>query len=335
MAEERLKSLMQAVEGAGSILILPHNDPDPDAIASAVALQYLLAQTVQLKSVIAYKGIIGRAENKALVRYLGQPLQRLADSNLPPSTLIALVDTQPGTGNNALPAQRSAAIIIDHHPVRTPGAADGFVDVRPKVGAAASILTEYLQEAGLEPEPRLATALFYGIKTDTMGLGRNISATDVAAYFYLQTRIDIEALVQIERAQVPADYFRNFDATLRAVRVFDKLVISYIGPMVYPDLAAEMADMLLRLKGTQWVVCMGVHQNALILAVRTGRRRGAGQFVQALVGERGTAGGHGTMAGGYVPLAAGEDPEQLALLFRQRALQLLQIPPGTPGKPLI
>jgi nanoRNase/pAp phosphatase (c-di-AMP/oligoRNAs hydrolase) len=334
MSPKKLERLFETVQGADSVLILPHNDPDPDAIASAVGLAFLLAEKHNMMAQIVYEGIIGRAENKAMVRYLGRPLRRLEKSDLDEATHIALVDTQPGAGNNALPSKATASIVIDHHPYRAGSDKADYADVRPDVGATASILTEYIQVAGLQPRPRLATALFYGIKTDTMGLGRNISEIDVSAYFYLQTQIDIEALVQIERAQVPADYFKNFDATLRAVRVYDHLVFSYIGPMVYPDLAAEMADVLLRLKGAEWVICMGTHDDALILAVRTARRRGAGQLVQTMVGEYGSAGGHSNMAGGYVPLD-GQDPDQLSFLFRQRALTYLEIPPDVVGKPLI
>jgi len=334
MSLEKLEHLFEAIQGVETVLILPHNDPDPDAIASAVGLSFLLAKKQKIMAQIVYEGIIGRAENKAMVRYLGRPLRRLEKSDLENTPHIVLVDTQPGAGNNALPGMVAASIVIDHHPhqARSDGAA--YADIRPDVGASASIVTEYLQMAGLDPTPKLATALFYGIKTDTMGLGRNISPLDVSAYFYLQTRIDIEALVQIERAQVPADYFKNFDATLRAVRVYEHLVVSYIGSMVYPDLAAEMADVLLRLKGAEWVICMGTHDDALILAVRTGRRRGAGQLVQDIVGDYGSAGGHSHMAGGFVPLA-GQDPEQLSFLFRQRALTHLRIPLDAVGKPLI
>jgi nanoRNase/pAp phosphatase (c-di-AMP/oligoRNAs hydrolase) len=332
--QERLELLLNAVGNANHILILPHNDPDPDAIASAVALQYLLGEILQVKGSIAYKGIIGRAENKALVRHLGYPLRSLTDLDLSQSMPVALVDTQPSTGNHALPRLTPATIVIDHHPSREASPAANFVDVRPEVGATSTMLTEYLQTASIEPAAPLATALFYGIKTDTMGLGRGISPTDVAAYFYLQTRVDVEALVQIERAQVPAEYFKSFDAALRAARVYDGAVISYVGAMAYPDLAAEMADLLLRLKGTRWVICMGVHKGNLVLAVRTRKQRGAGQLVREIVGDQGSAGGHSNMAGGYLPLD-GQDPEELALQLRQQALQYLEVPPGTAGKSLI
>jgi nanoRNase/pAp phosphatase (c-di-AMP/oligoRNAs hydrolase) len=335
MMQERLDRLFEAVGSAGSVLILPHNDPDPDAIASALALRHLLAEKAGVEGHIAYKGIIGRAENKALVRYLGCPLRRLVDSDLRQPVPIALIDTQPGAGNNALPPKSSAAIVIDHHPWLEATASADFADVRSDVGAISTILTEYLQVAGIEPTLPLATALFYGIKTDTLGLSRGASPADVAAYLYLQSRIDVKALGEIEQAQVPAEYFQKLDATLHATRVYDDVVISYVGSMGHPDLAAEMADILLRLKGTRWVVCIGMYGDHLILAVRTRNRRGgAERLVQAIVGNKGTAGGHGTMAGGRVPLQ-GKDPEHTVLQLSQRALQYLKAPPEMAGVPLI
>jgi nanoRNase/pAp phosphatase (c-di-AMP/oligoRNAs hydrolase) len=333
--ENRLARLLQAVVGRGEILILPHNDPDPDAIASSVALGHLLAEKVEVEGHIAYRGIIGRAENRALVRYLDYPLQRLTGSDLRRAWPIALVDTQPGAGNNALPAHLTPTLVFDHHPWHQETASAAFADVRPGAGSTSTLLVEYLQAASIELAPPLATALFYGIKTDTLGLVRGASSADVAAYFYLQPRIDVEALVEIERAKVPADYFARLDAALHTARVYGSLVISYVGPMRRPDLAAEMADLLLRLQGTRWAICMGMYKGELILAVRSqSRRTGAGQLVRAIVGDEGTAGGHGTMAGGHVPLR-GQSPERLADVFGQRALQHLGISESLTSKPLL
>ena len=331
---QRLEALLDAVQCASQVLILPHNDPDPDAIASAVALRTLLAH-MGVKSRIVYKGIIGRAENKALVRYLGRPLRRLEAADLQSAAPIALVDTQPGTGNNALPRDRTAAIVFDHHPpVKSPTPAS-FSEINPHLGATSTMLTEYLQAAGIEPEPQMATALFYGIKTDTMGLARGTSQADVAAYFYLQPRIDVEALAQIETAQVPPEYFKMMVTALQAARLYDGVVVSYVGQMHRPDLAAEMADILLRLEGTQWVVCMGIYEHELILSVRTRHRKGnAGHLVQAVVAEQGTAGGHGPMAAGHVPLQ-GRDPGAVALELRQRTLGYLERPVEEEGEPLV
>lgn len=330
-----LNQLLELLAGAQNVLILPHNDPDPDAIASAVGLRHLLTQRLGLEVVLAYQGIIGRSENKALVRFLGRPLKQLTDADLRRASHIALVDTQPGAGNNPLPPDLAPSVILDHHAWRAESAQAAYYDVRPQQGATSTIVTEYLQAASLEPSESLATALFYGIKTDTMGLGRGAGLGDVAAYYYLQPLVDIEGLADIERAQVPASYFKSFVAAIQAARVYDQVVLCYTGLMSYPDQAAEIADILSRLEGVQWVLCMGAYNDSLILAVRSrSRRAGAGQLVRAVVGDLGMAGGHGTMAGGHVPLH-GANPDSMAERLGRNMLAALNVPPATAGVSLM
>ena len=112
---DHLITLQKAVNGISNILILPHNDPDPDAIAAAVGLRYLLVENFGIEARIAYHGMIGRAENKALVSYLKHPMHRLTPGKLRQDIPIALVDTQPGAGNNPLPRNITPSIVIDHH----------------------------------------------------------------------------------------------------------------------------------------------------------------------------------------------------------------------------
>lgn len=330
----RAEVLYEAVGDATSLLILTHNDPDPDAIASAAALQWLLKERMGVEAHVAYKGIVGRAENKALVRYLGYPLRLLMEAEVSRSLPVALVDTQPGAGNNALPSSSEIAIVFDHHPLREETQAAAFADVRPNVGATSTILTQYCQVADAELPPSVATALFYGIKTDTMGLGRGASQSDVAAYFYLQSRVDVRALVNIERAQVPAEYFQGLVAALQSAYVYDDVLISYIGEMPRPDLTAEMADLFLRLRGIEWVMCMGVYEDEMILSVRTNSQRGAGQLIQSIVADLGSAGGHGSMAAGQIPLD-GQNPEILSHRLKERALKYLRLPLDVPAEKLI
>jgi nanoRNase/pAp phosphatase (c-di-AMP/oligoRNAs hydrolase) len=335
MGQTDVYRLLEVAGETGAVLILPHNDPDPDAIASAVALKHLLESRLNAHVDIAYHGIIGRAENRALVRYLGHPLRRMKGADLESGATIALVDTQPGAGNNPLPAHIMAQIVIDHHPWREATAGAAFADVRSTVGATSTVLVEYLNAANVELTPQLATALFYGIKTDTFGPGRAIHPEDATVYFGLEPLVDADGLFEIEYAQLPIDYFRHLDAALNAARVYDGVVIAYLGSMTYPDLAAEIADLLLRLEKTRWVTCMGVHSDTLIMSVRCRHRAGnAGHMVQAVVATDGIAGGHGSMAAGHIPLG-GRTAESLAGEITRRTLQYLQIPPETIGRPLI
>ncbi len=337
MSRKQLDDLFRTLENKTRILILPHNNPDSDAIASTVALQHLLREKLNIEGQIRYKGIIGRAENKALVRYLNHPLRHLKESDFQASVPLAFVDTQPGLKISPTAQVTEIAIVIDHHALYDTSPSDkvGFTDVRSELGATSTILTDYVRAAELELPVWLATALFYGVKTSTMSLGRNTSSADAEAYYFLQPKIDVEALTTIETARVPPDYFKSFDATLRAARVYDGIVISYLGPMSYPDLTAEMADLLLRLEGSEWVICLGVYENILILSIRTRNRlNSADQLVQAMVGSDGTAGGHGTMAGGQIPLG-NRDANQLNLKLTERALLHLRGVPQMTGKPLI
>lgn len=335
MQDEKMLALCDAFAGASQILILTHNDPDPDAIGSAVALRHLLTHHFPVPITIGYRGIIGRAENRALVRYLGSPLQQFSRTDLDSSAFIAMVDTQPGVGNSPLRRPVEIAAVFDHHPWHAATASARFADVRPEYGSTSTMLTEYLRLGQFEFPADIATALFYGLKSDTMGLGRSASKADIDAYSFLVPLIDSQALFEIERAQVSTDYFKSLVNTLRATNIYRDVLIATLGPMNYPDLAAEVADWLLRLKGIQWVICLGNHKDHVYLAVRSRRQRGgAGQLAQAAVGSIGTAGGHGNMAGGQVRLN-GRDPEVVANQIIKAVLDYFNIDPEETRRSLL
>jgi nanoRNase/pAp phosphatase (c-di-AMP/oligoRNAs hydrolase) len=326
--------LLAAVHAQGEVFVIPHNDPDPDAIASAVALQYMLQQLTSHKIQIGYQGIIGRAENRALVRYLNHPLVPMS-SDVAAGKPVVFVDTQPGTGNNPWQPSMVLAGVIDHHPLHPESSQAAFFDVRPDLGATATIIFGYFQTLNLAIPAFLATALFYGIKTDTSGLSRGVTEADAVAYFQLQSQMDTEALGEIERAQVPATYFKGFANALETTDLYDTVAVAHIGQMNYPDMAAEVADLLTRLEKVEWVLCTGVYRNKLLLAVRApGRQGGAGVLVRAIVQDSGSAGGHGTMAGGQVPLSDVE-PEKLVQVLHQRLKEVLKISPTAVSQPLI
>lgn len=322
----RVESLLGVVRNAARVLILPHNDPDPDAIAGAVALDYVLRSARSMSVTIAYNGIVGRAENRALVDYVQAPLEKISKIDFDSFDRIALVDSQPGAGNNSLPPNRPADIVIDHHePIRERTSQAQYSDVRLNVGATSTILTGYIVAAGFELYPRLATALFYGIQTDTLGLGKHASAADKAAYVRLQPLIEVDELMSIERAQVPREYFRVLDQTLRRAEMYGNAVIAHLGEIYRPDMPAEMADVLLRLEGTRWVMCSGFHRQILYLSLRSTRANpGAGQVAQAVAEGLGSAGGHGAAGGAQVPVDD-RDREALVAEVRRRFLSALKL----------
>lgn len=310
MPQARLVDLLAAVEDEEEIVVLAHDNPDPDALASAAALGYLLRTVASLDPTLAFGGIVGRSENRALIQELGVEFERIEGLELPPTMPVALVDTQPRSGNNSFPAGRIASIVIDHHPLRADTTAATFTDVRPEYGASCSILVEYLRAAGLEPGPRLASALFYGIQSETLDLGREATEPDVQSSLYLYPRSDPAAISRIRHARVPPSYFRTIHEALAVARRHGTVVAVPLGRLDYPDMVAEVADLFLQMSGVEWTVAAGRYRDQLLLSLRTyDSEAHAGRLVREAIGDRGSAGGHGTFAGGQLGVRSLNDDE--------------------------
>ena len=314
----------------GRALILTQDSPDPDALASAAALKQLLRTKLRKQSDIGYGGRFSRAENRAMVRLLRIKADHVEPGQVEDYGLVCLVDTQPYSGINALPPSRQADVVIDHHrlPEKRPWSAR-HADVRPGYGASTSILYEYVEAAGLPLTSNLATAMFYGIQSDTQDLGRESGPADVYAYRELFLIADKKKLAEIHRAPVPAEYFRALSESLANVVVAGTTVVSCIGSCQSGEMIAEVADLLLRLEGTTSAVCYGVCCGKVYLSVRTaGPAVNAAQKMLRVIRGIGTGGGHRMMAGGQVPL--GDDPEARLELVRERILRVF-----APGKAVV
>ena len=206
-----LSQLLRVVEGAAPLIILPHDNPDPDALASAAALRFLVKKAHEQKEIlIALGGIVGRAENRAMLRYLNIDLAPVGDIDFSTSPQVALVDTQPGRSNNSLPDGFCPTIVIDHHPAYGSYDSVSFLDLREGYGATSTILTEYLKETHVDIESKIATALFYGINAETQDLGREATPSDVSACQFLYPYTNKRRLSKIENARVPREYFKVF-----------------------------------------------------------------------------------------------------------------------------
>ncbi len=313
-ARERLKALLAAVEGDERVVVLTHDNPDPDALASSAALALLIERAAGLPSRIAFGGIVGRAENRALIQELGVSFERIEELDIPASAAIALVDTQPRAGNNALPPGRIVSVVLDHHPPRPDTVAAQFADIRPEFGAGASMLVEYLRAAGIEPERPLATGLFYAIQSETQDLGREASSADVEASTYLYPRSDPAAISRIRHARVPASYFRTLHEALGVARLHGRVIAVPVGTLPYPDLVAEVADLLLQMHGIDWTIVAGRYRDRLLVSVRAHDPNAhAGMLVREAIGDRGSAGGHGTFAGGQVDVRGLREEDVAAL----------------------
>ncbi len=316
---------LRACAGLGPVLILTHNNPDPDSLASGKALSVLLRKAWGISSRLVYSGLVARSENRAMLDLLTPEWEHdVALSSLEGYSAIALVDTQPGAGNNNLPEDLIPQIVIDHHhPIRAGLTLAPYTQVRPDVGATVTLLYQYLEAAGITPDPVLATAMFYGLKTDTRGLSRGDSPLDRTVYLKLLEHMDRELLIQVEQAGQSRAYFNALGQCLQTTRIFGAAVMAYLGRVPRPDLGAEMADLLIRLENARAVLCIGYHEQIFHLSLRTkSLKQDAGVLVQQLVIPPGKAGGHGTMAGGQIP-AAFDQAEEIVAELKQRFLTLM------------
>jgi nanoRNase/pAp phosphatase (c-di-AMP/oligoRNAs hydrolase) len=195
-------------------------------------------------------------------------------------------------------------VVIDHHPERPETRLAVVADVGRDTGATSTVVTDYLRASGLEVPASIATALFYGIKSDTRDLERETTGPDIEAYLWLFPRADTQALSQIEHPRLPEDYFRLFHAAVEKARVHGESVLCDLGKVYYPDLVAEVADRFLSMGDVKWSLAVGAYRGSLYFSVRTrDRRMNAGKMIREIIEERGgTAGGHGSMAGARLPV---------------------------------
>lgn len=308
-AKAKVDRLVKAFRGRRRALVLPHDNPDPDSLASAWALARVLERRVGVKTQLAYGGIIGRAENLAFVKQLGVPVAPVSQVRLDDFDLLGLVDTQQSVKNHALYDERIADIVIDHHPLREGEIANAFADLGGSYGATSTMLTEYLRAARLEPSAELATALYYGIKADTRDLERQTQAPDVDCYLWLFPRIDRQRLAAIEHPELPRQYFRLFHQAVEQARVYSDGVITDLGEVYTPDMVPEIAERLSFLEGAGWSLALGSFRSQLYLSLRVrDRRKNAGRLIrEACADFGGSAGGHGSMAGARLPMTGRRD----------------------------
>lgn len=322
---ERLSELEARVRaGTGRWLVLTHDSPDPDAIASATVLAHLLRKRFKQRVTIAHGGIIGRAENQEMVRALHLELSRMRHINLKHYKRFALVDTQPRTGNNQLPDDLVPDLVFDHHFLRKATLAVPFHDVRTDYSATASLVAEYLLAFGIEPTHREATAVVYAIRSETLDFSRDSPGPDRPLYDHLLARADKGMLGRIQNPRLPLGYFSTLHDALENVQSVDSLILCHLGLVEQPDIVPELADLLLRLQGKTWSLVTGQFEDRVYCSIRTTNPRAdAARVMRRMLGRRGKGGGHGMLAGGWIP--AHETPEATSKLQAELSAKLARL----------
>jgi len=294
---ERLRRFYDQFAGDDHVLIVIN--ADPDAIASAMAVKRLLWRKVSSVT-ISNINVVVRPDNLAMIRLLGVSLVHIDEIDANSFNRFVIVDSQPD--HHEIMARFTPDVIIDHHP--DTGVQAPYVDIRPKYGATASIMTEYLRSAGIKPSAKLASGLFYAIKTDTSNFERQTLIEDVRAFQFLYRHTNIHLARKIEQSELRIDFLKYFKTALESRRMRKGRIFAHLGPVVNPDVCVLIADFFMRVNTVNWSIISGFYDKKLVLVFRNdGLRKNAGTVAKESFGHIGSAGGHKSMARAEIALA--------------------------------
>ena len=294
---EKLRRFYDQFVGNDHVLIVIN--ADPDAIASAMAVSRLLWRRVASVTT-SHVNTINRPDNLAMLKLLGVSLVPHTDIEIKQYSKVVIVDSQPD--HNEFMQRLSPHVIIDHHPETSPTAP--FLDIRPHYGATASIMTEYLRAARIKPSVKLATGLFFAIKTDTNAFKRQTVIEDVRAFQYVFRYVNIHLARKIEQADLTIDFLKYFKTALKTKRLRKDRVFVHLGPVVNPDVCVIIADFFMRVVSVKWSIVSGTFHKKLVVIFRNdGIRKNAGNVAKKSFGQWGSAGGHKNMARAEIDLS--------------------------------
>ncbi|NOZ62013.1 MAG: phosphoesterase [Calditrichaeota bacterium] len=298
----QLQRIEEVLSDKKRLLCVLHNYPDPDAMASTMALCYFAREKFGLQTTIAYGGFIGRAENLAMIRELKIHLKQLNRLRLDRYDCIAMLDTQPGAGNNSFPPGQLCHLVFDHHPLRR-NSNIIYAIVDNNIGALSTLFVELLTVADIQIPTNLATALSYAIRSETQDLGRETSQRDIDSYLEVYPRANVRKLAKISRPKLSRSYFVTLAKTLHRTISYRQIICAHLGEISAPEIVGEMADLLLRHKRISWSLCSGRFQGDLHLSLRSSNPNArAGNMIQRIVNDKKNSGGHGMFAGGKISI---------------------------------
>lgn len=281
---------------------------DPDALASAVALKRLMHSRTKLVDILRINEVT-RPDNLAMIRYLRIPVKPWQPEKAANYRHFAMVDSQPS--HNSEFGDLIFDLVIDHHPPTDMAGSlepNAFVDIRTGVGATSSIMTRILQALRIRPGPLLATALLYGIRTDTATFERSGGEEDLRAYQYLYHHADTNLLRRISRSEYLRSWLPFFSRAFRSLTdCRGNGAYAFLNEVPSADLIVSVADFFTKVHGLKWIAVSGILDKTMIVVFRCDGSRDIGRFADACFYDVGSAGGHRNMARAEFPLS--EIPE--------------------------
>ena len=326
LTRARVQQYQRYFSDADRVLILLHNDPDPDAMASGLALRNVLRRTKATAIIGAIQGVT-RPENQRMVNLLDLHVEAITPDSLKEYDRLAMVDVQPHYFGGLIDR---VDLVIDHHPEQT-GYTAVFKDIRADYGSTSTILTEHLRAVDVNISERTATAMLYAIKSDTLFFNRQTNRVDLDAFSYLYPLADPTLIRKMEGAEITRE---RLDYVLRAHRsgtLVEQVFCAFLGATPREDFIPYVADFFLQLEHVKWTVVAGVVNDTLVISVRNlGYSKNAGEFARRYFADIGSAGGHRAMAKAVMPLRAflekfGElDADSFSARLQELAHEFLQ-----------
>jgi nanoRNase/pAp phosphatase (c-di-AMP/oligoRNAs hydrolase) len=288
---------------ADRVVIVLHNDPDPDAMASGLALRNVLRRTKQTAVIAALQGVT-RPENQRMMNLLDIQVEILTPEQIVGFDRIAMVDVQPHVFRDVIDR---VDLVVDHHPEQ-PGYTAVYKDIRADYGSTSTILTEHLRAIDVNISERTATAMLYAIKSDTLFFNRQANRVDIEAFSYLYPLADATLIRKMEGAEITMDRLEYVLKAKQHGRLQEQVFCAFLGTSPREDFIPYVADFYLQLESVKWTIVSGIVNDSLVMSVRNlGYSRNAGEFVRKYFNDIGSAGGHRSMAKAVVPLRAFRD----------------------------
>jgi nanoRNase/pAp phosphatase (c-di-AMP/oligoRNAs hydrolase) len=288
---------------ADRVLILLHNEPDPDAMASGLALRNVLRRTKQTAVIGALQGVT-RPENVRMVSLLDIHVEPIQPHEIPNYDRLAMVDVQPHYFGGLVDR---VDLVIDHHPEQS-GYSAVFKDIRTNYGSTSTILTEHLRAVDANISERTATAMLYAIKSDTLFFNRQANRVDLEAFSYLYPLADAALIRKMEGAEITMERLEYVLKAKQNGRMVEQVFCTFLGTSPREDFIPYVADFYLQLEDVKWTIVAGIVNDSLVMSVRNlGFGKNAGEFVRKYFNDIGSAGGHRAMAKAVVPLRSFRD----------------------------
>jgi nanoRNase/pAp phosphatase (c-di-AMP/oligoRNAs hydrolase) len=300
LTRARVQQYQRYFSDADRVLIMLHNDPDPDAMASGLALRNILRRTKTTAIIGAIQGVT-RPENLRMVNLLDIHVEPITPATLREYDRIAMVDVQPHYFGGLIDR---VDLVIDHHPEQ-PGYTAVFKDIRADYGSTCTILTEHLRAVDVNISERTATAMLYAIKSDTLFFSRQTNRVDLESFSYLYPLADAALIRKMEGAEITLERLEYVLKAHKGGTLTDQVFCAFLGTSPREDFIPYVADFFLQVEDVKWTVVAGIVGDSLVVSVRNlGYTKNAGEFVRRFFADIGSAGGHRAMAKAVMPMRA-------------------------------